>query len=879
MNTAEGNRRILWLDDDRLLFDEVQREWPGNANYTLEWVHQAQSLKQGFGQAYEAVLNNPPRVLVFDWEDGAFLRFYRELKAYLPIAVLISSSGAEQLLEQGVFREFPEFEGRCLQKPFGAEQLLSLLRRLDLAADPPQATETPAPPPPPTLPSQLPLRYLNEQFVPLSANTHWRSSLNRPEAMPSAAACETLQKEGWAMELVYGVNPANPSDFALLQVTTYRLDVPLPDGSNHVQHVTPLPQEFSKQEGSALFDNGATVEGVMGLMRQLGFPRGRYYRLFEVPGLQRPLLELVVRTPDEPGLRPLPAAAEMDEVEFEQFDRHRHRYRQASNQDQAWIEVRQTGAPDPRAVNDSTVWDHYVNTTGVTSRLEVPLFAHLPSHWSPEGNLANHMVGMMVFDRGPGGGDIEEGAVRNRVSGPLLAALKVLAMNRAKATLRANQKLAADLVFEQREFARCNSFDELETALVKAAIKLASNGQGGTAGKDSAPQRSAIYARFDELSRELQVTADTRNVLRGAKFKLDQGKFFVVQAANAALSALNDPSRPAVPPVFVPDVARLFRERPDQAISAVDLIAASPSPQTDPGWAAAELQSIATAVALAVTAGQQLLGVLVVRSDRAHEFVAHRVSALVALVDSIRPFLAKQTAILELIDRSAMALHELRSHLTRVRNRIADGRIQPADEASRQALNDADLMAGFGAGLADLYLNTGGFSEVDDTPLSQADLWETVDAFGRLCARDHGELGWTLVLPQSAVLHTQPRRPDWLMRVMNVLVDNAFRHAQTVPGGSVECTVHVDPSAGWMDICVVNPGTLSRAARHLPGTSMVGRVGLTLAERACAKIDATLTIEPSREGSEVGQGLASQVRASLQWPLESSPTNPDQGAH
>jgi signal transduction histidine kinase len=243
------------------------------------------------------------------------------------------------------------------------------------------------------------------------------------------------------------------------------------------------------------------------------------------------------------------------------------------------------------------------------------------------------------------------------------------------------------------------------------------------------------------------------------------------------------------------------------------------------------------------------------------EFNQERVKRLRSLVEVALPYLARLHADEKRATLSGIAMHELRSRMLSVRNRLGSIKRAASPDARQQVLADAGLILKAGHALSDLFLNWTGFEEQHLTSAAATDpsFWRTVDEYGQMCARGQPSLQW------QGWPHNVPalQLKELLQRVLYVLIDNAFRHADRKQPNK-QVSLAVEPLAAGhqhLVLCIRNPGEVSSRVDFLNfDTTPRQHVGLTLTRKACDMARATLQFSNDAKTSKT-------VLATLSWPL------------
>lgn len=883
--------RIAWVDDEEAVFDAFNAQWPEGTGYALEFW-QFDAVAHDNGEALDQLAKDPPEVLLLDWQEGGYERIYQVLRDKVSATVIKSVDPQDMLATAGVYAQYPELAQRTLQWPFKVDALrallpplktfvvdevqpsanvlhwlkqrLSAIRMRSPEGTSPAQSAAESAQPVVDFSDRLPVRYLNADFVAIAKSAAWRESLNRPESTwPAKAQVALMKGEPWT-HLDFGVNPGDPDDFGLMQYTTVKLTRPGTVGASFqqahfAQWVTAISDDLMNPDTGGLSKYGASISGILELMRQAGFQRGRFYRVTEISGLSSPLLELVVLEPSDPKVPPLPVAVEIDYVELAEFSEHVKEF-STNGKGSLTYKVRRELLTKPNSPNDDNIWDRYVPDVGAEARLEVPVFeSKAAAAASTDSRKLHPMIGMLIFDLG-GPGAISE-RLEKAVKKPLLIALKYFQEARRSELAGFERRRAEALQKFHVELAREAELPGLEKLLSRFALELLNSDSPDTLGiKTSAPDRSAMFVRFDDIRQCLKVTADTDGLMCGFGFPLTLDRFILVNAANAALELLRQNPEANIAPLLVPDVEGHYRVTPERQITEDDWLAVQGCGPDQLAQCQAWLkEKVKAVVACSVVSGGRLLGVLVVRSSNPFEFTRRRVDTLNLIAAAGTPYLARLHADAHRSEWVGMVMHEMRSHLSRTQNKM-DRALYAAEPSARdQYLADAALILKSGYGLSQLFLQWQGVRDGHEGAATDAAHWHEIDSYGQACERGQSSMTWCFEYSSSQ----QGKGAALLARVLMILLDNAFRYADLKSAHKVvSCRICDNGAGSGLIIEISNPGTAHLAELTTRDQPVRSRVGLTLARRACSDMRGTL--EFSNELAADGQSPI--VVARVCWP-------------
>jgi hypothetical protein len=865
-----SKRRIVWVDDSKAEFDRVDAQWSidGLPNSVLDYCSLDQVTHEN-GEKLNELLSAPPDVLVLDWNEGNIADAYDALKKYVKLTILVSWNGQDTLRIARVFEERPELEDRTLTKPFSAAQLKALIERVSVrgpagragigrllsSRSPSSGTSEYG------LEEHLAIRYLNAMRVPVSTSRGWKLGIDRPELTWTAEQINDLESGKHVHHSLFSPHPSDPECFGPVLFVTWPL---APDGPESCRP----PKACYLQQGLALPEDaagieafGRSVDGIIELMRQAGFARGRYYHLTDVPGLKMPSLELVARYPDDPERLPLPASKALSDIEqaaLKVFCERRNQQSATARKNELIYTLKQLIPNDD--VSDE-FWDKFVNDYHIHNRLEVPVFLtrrerdKLPADASA---LLRDMRGLFIFDRG-NQEPLKEGQVK-AVERSLLAAIAYFRVARLKERERFEEDRAAKLLQFHDLLGGLNDSAAVEAQLIATATHVVGlDSHGGVTARNQG-KRSAMYADFNMVHQRLEVSCETDMVMCGFAVPLQLTRFVMVRCALRALDG--DPL-----PVCEPDFDAQSEEN---RIRKEDWLAI---PQCTPehlprcmAWLTQEVKAVA---AFPVMSSGKLLGVLVLRSNRTHEFTRRRVEAVRRVIDVALPYLERlrNEANRKLWD--GLVMHEMRSNLSWAASKV--DRLEHATLGEqRQLFQELMFVLDDGIGLSSLFLEWLGFKDTENDTPTEEDFWMQLDEYGQFRSRSSERLNWRW----EHGPHREAGHALQLGRAVRVLIDNAFRYAMPV-GDQISCQIMAAHSADLLTVKISNPGNLraSNLSHRLENVdpspenlprAFKAEIGLTLVRMLCHEVG----VAGPDVRDEVIQGTPCVV-ATLVWPLVS----------
>ncbi|WP_280154895.1 hypothetical protein [Piscinibacter sp. XHJ-5] len=864
---THSQRRILWIDDSHAAYEQVRTNWLFDnlqirLKCDLEYLPLHDVLHEN-GEVLSKLLRDPPHVLVLDWHEGSSRDIYERLSTKVSMTILVSWSRQDELRVADVYRDYPELEHRTLIKPFTAQQLAALIERPQPALL--SKLNNLVHPPPPGLEEHLAIRYLKADLVPIEKSAGWRLGLNRPELVYSEQQIQDLNQGRPTRHSMFGTAPGDPEKFGPVQYVTqlipHHTKGPWPKDARYFQLGHSLPEASG---GIEMF--GRSVDGIIELMSQAGFARARYYHLTEVPGLVAgPSFELIARWPDDPNRLPLPASREIDAEEREELEEFYRDYLGVISAGTSSLVYKLRNVEPQASHRNDEFWSRYVDDTGIKNRLEVPVFLNdreTEKLQGRSGDILQNVRGMFVLDRG-NSEPIEDRHVR-AVEKSLLSALRYFGESRVLEGERFEQARALHLLSFHEGLGKLSDGPDIEKELVKMAVHVVGLDTHGGVTSKIVGHRSAMYVRFDAVHQVLDVSCETNGMMSGFSFSLDQERFVVVRCARKALQTK---AGEAAVPVFVPnteDLPDADRLREEDWLSI---------PQCTPERMAACTQwlqeSVKTIVAIPVMSAMQLLGVLVIRSDRAHEFTRRRVHAVNRVIDVALPYLERLRSEENRKIWDGLVMHEMRANITwaKAKTDTFANALTPAEAG--QAVADMMFVLEDGLSLSTQFLQWLGFAEYEDKAATTPTFWRLLDEYGSFRSRSSERLRWHM-RHETDLEGVDAVR---LGRAIRVLIDNAFRYAD-VSGNTIACSISADPGAPRLLVCVTNPGSELEAPTSrefdindrpsiasLP-RSLKAQVGLTLVRMLCREVRGEVDLR-----SRPLSGGLHEVVATLHWPI------------
>jgi len=844
------NRRIVWSDNlrDKGYFDTFQALWnTDTTGYLLEFIDLdvlTESDSDHGEYARQALKNDPPALFLLDWEEGATAELWAELDGgnSLMSLALMSFNPVHTIAaqNQGLARYPGLTADRVLTRPFPPEALRALLpthapTTAAFAASAVAAFELPA--------VYGAWRWLNEDFQYLQQEPRtspgWKLSYHRPTIKEFKDLEKKLLKGGssrsvsdaspesvMVRQYTWSELPTEPGRFdrVMLQTRPLQAADPAPPGAVYVQQAVHAPVATPQHFESRI------IQGVIGLMQDAGFDRGRYYHHSHVPGLNQAVLELLVVEPDDRNMLPPPAVAEMDSTETRLVERLLKKYQTNTATKPARIgelifEKLAVDTSD-EGENDKNVWNQYVNTDAIAEVLVVPVYfrdgektTRQELGYSEPNTL---LRGLFLFDLGRPG-PIEERLIK--IAQPaLLAALNTYNDHRSHARGEYERKRLGSMDKLHRSLGEATRLQEVAGQACQTALELmeveekgAENGTNGGHAKHEKADRSVLYVRYSATQQVLEHVAthsslsdhNLQPLKSGDRYPLDCNRFFLVEAAGIALEALKNAGQDAdILPLLRPHVAGMPR---DSQVCAADWTRVfgvdEDRIQRAVDWYKNKVKAVCV---LPVVAQGVLHGVLVVRSNRAYEFTQRRVKAVEDVVRAMRAHLMRVGLLQRGQAWHSLLAHELRSILGRLEQTLRADTEHRTDAHARALLSLATTLA-----QGSLHTIHDDQRRPEEQPMATADLWRQVDGFGQcVCAQARiahdSDVQWVCEEHASVPKSTDPEAsaPDLLFRVLLMLIDNAFRYGNF--GAVAQVCLKVSPIDGSFQLSLHSPGQWPR---------------------------------------------------------------------
>ena len=901
-DVPQKKRRIVWCDNlrDKGYFDTFQALW--NADTTGYWLDfiDLNLLTESDGAhgeyARQALKNDPPALFLLDWEEGATAPLWGELdggNGLIPLALMSFNPVHTIVAHTQGLSQYPFLTtDRVLTRPFPPEALRALL---------PTQVPTPVASATPVAAFELPAaygawRWLNEDFQYLQEEPRtspgWKLSYHRPPIKEFKDTDKKLLKGNsqkgesdgssesvMVRQYTWSELPTEPGRFdrVMLQTRPLQAADPAPPGAVYVQQAVHAPVATPQHFESRI------IQGVIRLMQDAGFDRGRYYHHSHVPGLNRAVLELLVVEPDDTSMLPPPAVAEMDSTETRLVERLLKKYQANAATKPARIGelIFEKLAVDTNdeGENDKNVWNQYVNTDSITEVLVVPVYFHDGEKTTRQElgySEPNTLLrGLFLFDLGRAG-LIEDRLIKIAQS-LLLAALNTYNDHRAHARGEYERKRLGAMDKLHRSLGEATRLQEVAGQACQTALELmeveergAESGLNREHTTHERVDRSVLYVRYSATQQVLEHVAthsslsdcNLQPLKSGDRYPLDCNRFFLVEAARTALEALKNAGQDAdILPLLRPHVAGMPQDRQVCATDWNRVFGADEERiQRAVDWYKSKVKAV---FVFPVVAQGVLQGVLVVRSNRAYEFTQRRVKAVKDVVRAMRAHLMRVGLLQRGKAWHSLLAHEIRSILGRLEQTL---RADTAHHASAHASALLSLATTLAQG--SLHATYDDQRRPEERPMATADLWRQVDDFGLcLCAQARiahdSAVQWVCEVPASVEQSTsaEATAPDLLFRVLLMLIDNAFRYGSFNAGNQV--CLKVSSAEGSFHLSLHSPGqwpcellqywaTTIQSQHWLDEEQSRARpyLGLSLVHWLCTQARAQVLLE-NRQGSAI----------------------------
>lgn len=696
----------------------------------------------------------------------------------------------------------------------------------------------------------VPCRWFDSDRIAVRTNCHWRIAV---DAFPNYLNQEDVAKLDRGEAIVpldtWSEYPDCPGHFGKVRYATRAW------AGGYLQLGLSLPKATGDTVANAVSD-------IFALMLGGGaFSRARYYEIIRVPG-SLGIMRLSHST--HSVALPLPLEQPLGATLAERVAEYDREFEERFAQPNIWgrlvYYVRKHEQEKECEDSDIRYWQKHAGT-GKAPWLTLPVCSR--------GEM-KHAVALLVFDRlgrANGAGDVAGEEIPKKLVESL--APKLLgAIHHLREAMR-QESLAAELT-QRKQMAE---WRRLFAARADSGGQTSESGLSGLenivldAAKQLTGATSALLALRPAAANYLESRTESEDLLSDLCFNFDRRHFIAVQCALKK------------EPIYLPDYH--VATTPEQEITEDDWRNALAHrteherkrlvPQLME-WQKTELRSV---IALPVSYGDELLGVLVLRHRDAYHFTDERVVAASTLVEEAHPFLRRARLRAARDAWDTMIFHEVRSGLSHIRAQ-ADYVLHPSPsrdpaEAARAILARTGLMTDLSSeimailGYSDHRTDARTYDRHQPLNLLN-DLWTEMatlpEAAGKTLQRAESlsPLLAPLDDPNGALPH-----------VLRVLLENALRYGK--PGEIVAS--HEANGSQWR-LCLCNPGKISEDAllgafndlssrADLAQESLRAHIGLAACRRVLEGLGGRLDLR-----NHSGNGC---IRAcvTLLWPLVKVP--------
>jgi hypothetical protein len=854
-----SEKRLVWADDRFEFFDQLQAEWSshGLADYQLVKLPLHRLLADD-GEAIAWLRAVPPDILVLDWSEGKTEEVYRLVRTHIKEIILTSWNNRTSLDINGVFERWPALQERCLTKPFTTAELVSLIKKWHEKS---RASTG--------LAQLLAIRYLDGDFVVIDTTPGWKLDWNRPVLEWTAEQRQTLLENQLVHHRLLSQSPTDPEKFGPMQFITQALpeqnDMGWPSGARYMQQGFELPET-----GLALETFGRSIDGIIKLMQQAGFARGRYYHLTDIPGLGDYALEMIARDPYDSGKLDLPAAHRLDDEERASYEAFCQQRRMGKPNKLIW-QITPSGHHKSGANNE--FWAQCIDMEGVAEVLRVPIFFTAEevanrSKLRSGGGLCEFR-GEFIFDKGKDQ-PLEAKHVK-ALKHSLLAAINYFAIARTEEREHFEQEIATQLLQFHQELSQKQNIKDIEMALTQKLLDLSYFfGHQLNLARQPAT-RSAMYVRHDMQRKHIRVSVEIPNLMEGFTFPLADATFKdmpIVKCANKAIGD-SEEGRTCQPGIWhepnFADRRAIFSQVAECTEASLALIMN-------------RLENVKTLVIYPVSMGKRLLGVIAIRSSHLYAFDSKAVATSQRAIEVALPFLARLQEIESRRIWDGLVMHEMRSNLTWAKNkasRIADG--SQEEERRAKIKEEVLLVLENGIEMSNMFLHWLGIADakIEVRPTTDK-FWKRLNHYGLFMQHSTVNRAWKCQadLPWMHDEEEQAHHSIFFERVIHILIDNAFRYGKMHT--PVHCNIELDEKNQKIIVKITNHAKSNELAQELidaqrravidkdwtPGSKT--EIGLTLGQMLCREVSAD-PISITAYDEAAGEMM---IVATVSWPLE-----------
>ena len=636
----------------------------------------------------------------------------------------------------------------------------------------------------------------------------------------------------------------------------------VPNGVKYFQQIYDLPVD-----GVRIENIGRTVDGIISMMRDAGFKRGRYYHLADVPGIESYVLEMIARYPKDSGALPLPAANNLDDAEKETYEKYCCDFKKNKN-DLIYLITPNTfhnhGTSSP-------YWKKCIDVTDVIEVLRVPVFLQ-------ETEEARRMVkansekiqtlrGEFIFDKGKNEKITPEDVARIKL--PLRAALKYFDIARGEEHSDFEKKIDLLIHQFQKDLLECPDIFSIEDYLTTKVLSAIAEVQEDFMDPSFEVQRGVLYARYERRERKIYVvneiitTGKVEDYLRGTSFDITDPICRRLPMVQCAFNFINDG---IVTPNFHPQY-NLTKEMRTQRKQAYRTAVRDNEERVNrlTGRLGSEIKTL---VAFPVALGNSLLGVLVTRSNQPFEFTSRVVETIQKLIAASLPYLSRLHEKERTKNWNATIMHEMRNSLS-----MAKWRIDETIENNESKDVDIKHILERGIGMSSMFLKWLGMRNYNDDELERntaPEFWWRINDLGDFSSRfSRNNQRWKCNLTEIETSEFADSGASAILfeRVLCVLIDNAFKYGQR--DHIVSCVCRVDAVRKFFIIKIVNfvdqmeidDPNLDNLMSEEDIMPSKAAIGLTLAKMICKDVGARL------DSKCIHKNQVCTFNSDLEWPF------------
>lgn len=855
---------IIWIDDEATAVEEFRSQWimQGLKHTPLTFIALADFLDED-GVCLRKILENKPSAIILDWQGGIDTGLYKLLKDNINKIIIASRASFQLIGEQlhPLLEIDPGLKNRLLTKPFTIKQLISLIG----SSMPANWEESPTE-------ASLALRYLDENLEPIGKSSGWVIDLNRPTMVWKETERMNVVRGRVISHNIFSLSPVQPNSFGPIQVVTSRLVEPIGDAI-YIQQAVELPDE-----GISLAKMGRSIDGIIHLMKEAGFKRGRYYHLSEISGIDGYVLEMIARAPSSSGTLELPASTPLDKEEFKTYTEFCEKNQNEPNK-KLHYKVTAPGLHGKGANAD--FWANAINMDGIKNVLRVPVFL-LEKEKNDRKILRGFealrgLRGEFIFDKDTDG-IIDNEKDISLIEAPLMAAINYFHKAREEEREHFDAGVNRLLVVFQGIIFPMRDIDSVVDNLVQYVIKAAQFSYENSVLKAKKVKRSALYARFDNMTKSLHVIYEAYmdeeivDFMTGLTFPVDHPACVEMPLIKCALSVLKakEPKN-----VYQPKYQAHFKD-PDSRRPAYEAAGADPNRITKIiERLGKEIKALA---AYPVVVQNNLLGVVVLRSEHEYEFSSRTVESVQRVIDVATPHLARLQEAEHTRHWNGILMHEMRATLSWAKRQAAEVKKDNDLETAQKRVEEAMMILDGGITLSSVFLKWLNQNEIISKEEQRnrdtaKEFWQRQIKFGNFMAKGSGRTASWQYHVASELLANEPayqgKHAVYLERIIRIYLDNAFRYG--LRAEEVIWTVVINKAQGWLEIEIINQiddnSDLVDANVHTINSEEIiaskATIGLQMAAMLCREAQ---TSPPTINTSQGKGGDSREFAVRFNWP-------------